>query len=79
MLRKIYDRLPVKLSNVDYTSPHFKTNILLQAHFSRLSLPADIALDQERVLTKVLRLLSACVDVMSSNGYLNALSAMVSS
>ncbi|KDE06013.1 pre-mRNA splicing factor [Microbotryum lychnidis-dioicae p1A1 Lamole] len=75
-LRKVYDRVPVKLANVDYDSPHFKTNVLLQAHFARLSLPADLAADQTVILTRVLNLLSACVDVMSSNAYLNALGAM---
>lgn len=54
-LRKIYERVPVKLADVDYDSPNFKTNILLQAHFSRLSLPADLAADQATILTKVLK------------------------
>lgn len=54
-LRKVYDRVPVKLTDVDYESPSFKTNILLQAHFSRLSLPADLAADQALILTKVLK------------------------
>lgn len=54
-LRKLYDRLPVKLANVDYNSPHFKTNILLQSHFARFVLPADLAADQALVLTKVLK------------------------
>lgn len=54
-LRKVYDRVPVKLANVDYDSPHFKTNVLLQAHFARLSLPADLAADQSLILTKVLK------------------------
>lgn len=57
-LRKIYDRVPVKLANVDYNSPNFKTNILLQAHFSRLSLPADLAADQKLILSKVLKYVS---------------------
>lgn len=63
-LRKLYDRLPIKMNDVDYTSPHFKVNVLLQAHFSRLVLPADLALDLNLVLGKVLRLLSAAVDVL---------------
>ncbi|KAK4703013.1 hypothetical protein P7C70_g3204, partial [Phenoliferia sp. Uapishka_3] len=75
-LRKVYERVPVKLTDVDYESPSFKTNILLQAHFSRLNLPADLAADQAIILGKVLGLLSACVDVMSSDGHLNALGAM---
>jgi len=76
ILKKIYDRVPVKLPQPDFSKPDTKTNILLQAHFSRLSLPADLASDQAIILGKVLNLLSACVDVMSSNSFINALQAM---
>lgn len=76
LLRRIYDRVPVKLEKADFEAPHFKTFLLLQAHFSRLQLPPDLAADQVLVLEKVLNLLSACVDVMSSNAWLNALGAM---
>ncbi|KAI6134777.1 putative RNA helicase [Pisolithus croceorrhizus] len=76
VLRRIYDRVPVKLDRPDFEAPHFKTFLLLQAHFSRIQLPADLAADQVLVLEKVLNLLSACVDVMSSNAWLNALGAM---
>ena len=77
VLRRIYDRLPVKLAQPTYESPHFKAFILLQAHFSRLDLPVDLARDQEIILSKVLTLLSGCVDVLSSEGHLqSAMSAM---
>ncbi|GLB39382.1 putative sec63-domain-containing protein [Lyophyllum shimeji] len=76
LLRRIYDRVPVKLDKADFEAPHFKTFLLLQAHFSRLQLPADLAADQVLVLEKVLNLLSASVDVMSSNAWLSALGAM---
>ena len=76
LLRRIYDRVPVKLDRADFEAPHFKTFLLLQAHFSRIQLPADLAADQVLVLERVLNLLSACVDVMSSNAWLNALGAM---
>ena len=76
LLRRIYDRVPVKLDRADFEAPHFKTFLLLQAHFSRLQLPPDLAADQVLVLEKILNLLSACVDVMSSNAWLNALGAM---
>lgn len=76
VLQKIYDRVPVKLSEANYESPHFKAFILLQAHFSRMQLPIDLAKDQEVILKKILSLLSACVDVLSSEGHLNAMSAM---
>jgi len=76
LLRRIYDRVPVKLDQVNYEAPHFKTFLLLQAHFSRLQLPPDLVADQALVLEKVMNLLSACVDVMSSNAWLSALGAM---
>lgn len=76
VLRRIYDRVPVKLDSVNYDAPYFKTFLLLQAHFSRLQLPPDLASDQALILGKILNLLAACVDVMSSNAQLNALGAM---
>ena len=76
VLQRIYERVPVKIAQANYESPHFKAFVLLQAHFSRLQLPVDLSKDQEFILTKVLSLLSACVDVLSSEGHLNAMSAM---
>ena len=76
ILRRVYDRVPVKMSQVAYDSPHFKAFVLLQAHFSRMQLPLDLAKDQEVIVSKVLNLLSACVDVLSSEGHLNAMNAM---
>lgn len=76
LLRRIYDRCPVKMTEPQFDSPHFKAFVLLQAHFSRLSLPIDLAKDQELVVARVLPLLSACVDVLSSEGHLNATHAM---
>ncbi|KAI0022193.1 Sec63 Brl domain-containing protein [Xylariomycetidae sp. FL0641] len=76
LLRRIYDRVPVKMSEPSYDSPHFKAFVLLQAHFSRMQLPIDLAKDQEVIVSKVLSLLSATVDVLSSDGHLNAMNAM---
>jgi pre-mRNA-splicing helicase BRR2 len=76
LLRRIHDRCPVKMSEPSYDTPHFKAFVLLQAHFSRMSLPIDLAKDQELVLAKVLGLLSATVDVLSSDGHINAMNAM---
>lgn len=58
LLRRIYDRVPVKIDDPKFEAPHFKTFVLLQAHFSRLQLPPDLAADQVLVLEKVLNLLS---------------------
>lgn len=76
ILRRVYDRIPVTMSEPAYDSPHFKAFVLLQAHFSRMQLPIDLAKDQEVIVGKVLNLLSACVDVLSSEGHLNAMNAM---
>ncbi|KAJ2905059.1 Pre-mRNA-splicing factor brr2 [Zalerion maritima] len=76
LLRRIYDRLPVKISHVAYDSPRFKAFVLLQAHFSRMQLPIDLAKDQETIISKMLGLLSATVDILSSDGHLNAMNAM---
>lgn len=76
LLRRVYDRVPVKMSQPSYDSPHFKAFVLLQAYFSRMQLPIDLAKDQEVIVSKVLNLLSACVDVLSSEGHLNAMYAM---
>jgi pre-mRNA-splicing helicase BRR2 len=72
----IYECVPIKLDLVDFEALHFKTFLLLQVHFSRIQLPADLAADQILILEKVLNLLSACVDIMSSNAWLNALGVM---
>ena len=77
ILKRIYERLPVKIDGANFLDPHFKTVILLQSHFSRVQLPPDLESDQRIVLEKVLRLIQACVDVISSNGWLGpALAAM---
>lgn len=76
MLKKVYDRVPVKASEANYLSPHFKANVLLQAHFSRLQLPADLASDQAEVLKKVVNLVAAAVDVLSSQEWINTTVAM---
>lgn len=76
LLRRIYDRVPLKLDKIHFENPHHKVFILLQAHFSRLTLPADLAQDQQDILNRVLTLLNACVDVMSSGTMLNAIVAM---
>ncbi|KAH0437006.1 pre-mRNA splicing helicase [Colletotrichum camelliae] len=76
ILRRIYDRIPVKMSDPVYDSAHFKSFVLLQAHFSRMQLPIDLAKDQEVIISKVLSLLSATVDILSSDGHLNAMNAM---
>lgn len=77
LLTKLAQHVPLKLAkDTDFESPHIKTFLLLQAHFSRVKLTTELALDQKNVLSVVLRLIHACVDSLSSEGFLNALQAM---
>lgn len=76
ILGRIYDRVPYKMQEPNFETPHFKAFVLLQAYFSRMQLPIDLAKDQEVVVRKVLNILNASVDVLSSEAHLNALSAM---
>ncbi|KAK6638558.1 DEIH-box ATPase [Polyplax serrata] len=71
ILRTLASKLPNKLNtNAKFNDPHVKTNLLLQAHLSRLQLSADLQGDTEMILSKAVRLIQACVDVLSSNGWL---------
>ncbi|CAE7862961.1 Snrnp200 [Symbiodinium sp. KB8] len=70
-LRALAKRLPLALpSDARYHETSTKVNILLQCHFSRRSLPPDLRADQAEILQKVVPLLHAMVDVISSNGWL---------
>lgn len=72
-LESLYKQLPVKSANPDFTSPFFKTFILLQCHFSCVSVNNELARDLEYILSRVLAIIGAAVDVLSSEGYLNTL------
>ncbi|XP_045489788.1 putative U5 small nuclear ribonucleoprotein 200 kDa helicase [Pieris rapae] len=62
---------------VKYNEPQVKAHILLQAHLSRMQLPAELQADTATVITKAIRLIQACVDVVSSSGWLSpAVAAM---
>ncbi|XKL59609.1 hypothetical protein PGB90_000625 [Kerria lacca] len=82
LLRTLAQRVPNKLTTtgqqgVKYNDPHVKTNLLLQAHLSRIQLGAELQQDTEKILSKAIRLIQACVDVLSSNGWLSpAVAAM---
>lgn len=56
LLRTLAQRLPNKLiapGQVKYNDPHVKTNLLLQAHLSRIQLGAELQQDTEMILSKV--------------------------
>jgi pre-mRNA-splicing helicase BRR2 len=77
ILKQIATRLPNKLNHVKFNDPHVKANLLLQAHLSRIQLSAELQKDTDEILIKAIRLIQACVDVLSSNGWLlPALAAM---
>uniref|UniRef100_A0A8D3CU86 U5 small nuclear ribonucleoprotein 200 kDa helicase n=1 Tax=Scophthalmus maximus TaxID=52904 RepID=A0A8D3CU86_SCOMX len=77
LLRQLAQKVPHKLNNPKFNDPHVKTNLLLQAHLSRMQLSAELQSDTEDILSKAIRLIQACVDVLSSNGWLSpALAAM---
>ena len=44
--------------------------MLLQAHLSRIQLSAELQQDTELIVGKAIRLIQACVDVLSSSGWL---------
>lgn len=82
ILRQLSSKLPNKLtsstgSQPKFNDPHVKTNLLIQAHLCRFQLGAELQGDTEVVLGKAIRLIQACVDVLSSNGWLSpAVAAM---
>lgn len=77
ILRDLGIHFPLKISNPKWSDPHTKVNILLQAHFSRHRLPADLDGDRREVVCATVNLLSAMVDILASNEWLSpALAAM---
>jgi pre-mRNA-splicing helicase BRR2 len=71
LLQQLVNHLPQKLPDAaKFSDPHTKALVLLQAHFSRHPLSAELASDQAVVLGHSLKLLQALVDVISSNGWL---------
>ncbi|KAJ2901105.1 activating signal cointegrator 1 complex subunit 3 [Coemansia aciculifera] len=64
---------PIGRGQVDYLSPHAKTNLLLQKHMVRGELPcSDYVTDTRTVLDSSIRILQAMVDVAAYKGQLAA-------
>ncbi|XP_043197892.1 activating signal cointegrator 1 complex subunit 3-like [Amphibalanus amphitrite] len=62
---------PVPVDKYSYDSPHVKTHLLFQAHFSRLRLPiADYVTDQKSVLDQAIRVCQALLDLVAESGWL---------
>ncbi|UYV68024.1 ASCC3 [Cordylochernes scorpioides] len=69
--RDLAQSCPLPVNDSTYDSPHTKAFILLQAHFSRMSLPVtDYITDQKSVLDQAIRILQAIIDVCSDQGWL---------
>ena len=68
LLARLRKYLPHRVDNKQH--PTVKANILLQSHFSRASLPAQLRTDQVAIVTQAPSLLSAMVDVIASSNYL---------
>lgn len=76
-LARLHSGLSVKWAgDVDFSEPSVKTFVLLQAHMSRVALNADLRADLEYVLGRVLSIVNACVDILSSESHLTALTVM---
>ncbi|KAJ2019449.1 activating signal cointegrator 1 complex subunit 3 [Coemansia sp. S85] len=64
---------PIGRGQVDYLSPHAKTNLLLQKHLVRGELPcSDYVTDTRTVLDSSIRILQAMIDVAAYKGDLTA-------
>ena len=77
LLHRIAGHVPVKIEATRFNEAPVKVNVLLQAHFSRILLKADLHADQKVVLTQILKLIYGMVDIITTIGALKpALSAM---
>ncbi|XP_014208524.1 putative U5 small nuclear ribonucleoprotein 200 kDa helicase [Copidosoma floridanum] len=77
LLRSLAARLPHAPQGKRMADPCVKAQLLLQAHLSRIQLGPELQKDTELVLSKSIRLIQACVDVLSSSGWLTpAVAAM---
>ncbi|XP_043274954.1 putative U5 small nuclear ribonucleoprotein 200 kDa helicase isoform X2 [Venturia canescens] len=77
LLRSLAARLQHAPQAPRMADPHVKAQLLLQAHLSRIQLGPELQKDTELVLSRAIRLIQACVDVLSSSGWLSpAVAAM---
>lgn len=89
LLAKIYQIVPIKPTSSNWSDPHVKTHLLLQAYFSRILFRLDTEIKEEydsmfelldstkNIVTQSVTLAKALVDVTSSHGWLTpSLAAM---
>lgn len=65
-LEKLGRHLPLPIPDPNFTTPATKVNVLMQSHFARVPLTAQIKSEQDAVLPEAFRLLTALVDVAAS-------------
>lgn len=64
-LKKLAEKMPGHQKVQKWSDPHVKVNLLLHAHLSRIQLTAELSKDTEKIVLKAVRLVQACVDVLS--------------
>ncbi|VDK37032.1 unnamed protein product, partial [Anisakis simplex] len=65
VLKQLADKLSSQHKFHKFSDPHVKVNLLMNAHLSRIQLSAELNKDTELVVLKAIRLVQACVDVLS--------------
>ena len=69
VVRKILIHAHLAVDNAKWTDPHTKANALLQAHFGRSNMSADLQADQAAVLPLATRLLQVRANkILSGEG-----------
>ncbi|KAK2078632.1 hypothetical protein QBZ16_003472 [Prototheca wickerhamii] len=77
LVERLLAHAPLAVSRPRFTDPHTKIDALLQAHFARSELAIDLDADRRAAVPQAVKLVQACVDVLSSGGWLApALAAM---
>lgn len=76
ILLKLNNQMPIKISSIGGSPVSHKVVLLLQAYFSRVSLPIGIQWDIQLILQKAVPLVNSAIDILSSDGYLNATTGM---
>ena len=67
LCRSLAESLPITINADSYGSPHTKTHLLLQAHFSSALLPiADYVTDTKSVLDQALRILQVSYCILAT-------------
>lgn len=75
ILSSLNKQIPFKTTE-DFKSPFFKAFVLLQAYLLRIPLPYELSLDLKFILKKILNVLYSCIDVLSTEGFLNVTKLM---